>query len=845
MREAVWRLLQSGGTLVCANAHAARAWTDWHNRQISAAGAKSWERARISTLPDWLQARTPTPVLSPAQEGWLWNDILVRHAPGAGPLAAAVPLAMSAWKLTQDWKLPLDGSEWNESDGTAAFCAWAREMRQWCRRQDWITAAELPSSVATAWQTGRADLPARLGLLGFDRFTPQQLDLIAALRQHRSEVVMLEPDAAPAPLALYGPPDPDRELRWAAQWALERKSHGTVGIVVPDLAARRPQVEVLFHEVANPRGEAGTPAFHLSLGAPLARHPLARAALCLLDWTMDRRERRAADGYELLRSPFLRRSDSDRDRRSLLEAALRRQGWEFLESGALEPGITLPAADWRQARHFSSWMLTFSNHLDAAGWPGERSLSSYEMQALGAWQRLCSELARLDQVAPHAVAAETALSWLHLHAARQMFQPEVKGAPVEVMGLEAGGLQFDHLWVCGLHDGAVPAAPAPHPLLPMAWQREREVPHATAAVESAFANRAFDRLRRSCTHIAVSYPQRDGDTNLRRSPLLDAAQPLTSPIPYSTPPPSPWEKLPDDAGPILNEHEWVTGGSDVVRAQSVCAFQAFARHRLGARPLEAIPTGIPATVRGQLMHKVLEDAWGQLQSHTALVAMTPARRKAMLKQLAERAVRAERLFANRPQLAQLEIKRLVNQIIHWLIVESDRKPFRVRKRELPREVRLGPLTLRVQLDRIDDLEEGGWLLIDYKSSVHAPADWQPPRPWEPQLPLYLITSEDAQDCAGIAFAQLKPGAMKLRGLTRTPHLLAKTRIFPWAKDWDRLAATWRTDLTALAEAFQRGAAMVAPIAPRACAYCGLQALCRIAPRAPEADDENTDDSDAG
>jgi hypothetical protein len=53
----------------------------------------------------------------------------------------------------------------------------------------------------------------------------------------------------------------------------------------------------------------------------------------------------------------------------------------------------------------------------------------------------------------------------------------------------------------------------------------------------------------------------------------------------------------------------------------------------------------------------------------------------------------------------------------------------------------------------------------------------------------------------------------------------------WPRDygsWDELLGAWRRRLEALATEYAAGDARLAPDPPRACEYCHLGALCRIA-----------------
>jgi len=98
---------------------------------------------------------------------------------------------------------------------------------------------------------------------------------------------------------------------------------------------------------------------------------------------------------------------------------------------------------------------------------------------------------------------------------------EDEGAPVQVMGmLEAAGLRFDHLWIMGLHDEALPAPANPNPFLPTSLQRQHKLPHSSAERELEFANKLAERLLASAPDVVLSYPEREGDRTLSPSPLV-------------------------------------------------------------------------------------------------------------------------------------------------------------------------------------------------------------------------------------------------------------------------------------------------------------------------------------
>ncbi len=88
--------------------------------------------------------------------------------------------------------------------------------------------------------------------------------------------------------------------------------------------------------------------------------------------------------------------------------------------------------------------------------------------------------------------------------------------------LEASGLRFDHLWIMGLHDEALPAAPSPNPFIPISMQHEYGLPHSSSDRELAFGGKLMERLLASAPDIVLSYPETEGDRALAPSPLLAA-----------------------------------------------------------------------------------------------------------------------------------------------------------------------------------------------------------------------------------------------------------------------------------------------------------------------------------
>jgi hypothetical protein len=116
------------------------------------------------------------------------------------------------------------------------------------------------------------------------------------------------------------------------------------------------------------------------------------------------------------------------------------------------------------------------------------------------------------------------------------------------------------------------------------------------------------------------------------------------------------------------------------------------------------------------------------------------------------------------------------------------------------------------------------VLIDYKTGYRVtPKDWEPPRPDDPQLPLYAVSAPEA--LSAVAFAKVRPGTMRFTGFSKTKGLVPNVRE---AKHWPSLLADWKKEADALAGAFGCGEAAVDPKRDlKTCLRCDLQTLCRV------------------
>jgi RecB family exonuclease len=187
-------------------------------------------------------------------------------------------------------------------------------------------------------------------------------------------------------------------------------------------------------------------------------------------------------------------------------------------------------------------------------------------------------------------------------------------------------------------------------------------------------------------------------------------------------------------------------------------------------------------------------------------------------------------------------------VAEWLDFEATRIDFEVADTEVKRTVHLAGVNFDLRLDRLDRLNDGSLLVIDYKSGDVSPKAWELPRPDDVQLPLYAgFALDPGTTLNGLVFARVRPGEMGFAGRVSA----AATTLFPDLKTTNSLIkkpfseaelTIWRECIQQLARDFVAGRAEVDPReALKTCERCGLQTLCRIQEQAGHLDAE--DDSD--
>ncbi len=575
--ESLLPFLEQGYVVLTPNLRLARhIKAQWSQRQISA-GLTSWTPPTVMPLDSWLLTCWQVAAeagqlqqrlrLSPAQVAELWAQII--EDPGEGEALnllrpeAAATLAEQARDSLLRWRVDVHARATHQlfqfDLDCDTFLGWLERFEATLHSRQLATSADCLQELLEHEPT--ATFP--VVLVEIASLSPLQEALLSHLSKDL-QVLESEGELAPGEVRAY--PDRRSELQAMAAWALRLHASepwASVGLVLPDMDADRDAMDYLLRrEFGCLGGSYESLPVNFSSSITLLRAPLVRDALLVLQLGLERVA--AADVIALMQSRFLHDGDSGGsvglrlaarlqewgqgdiavdELRNLANRMSRRPGRESSEpeddtSVAARLMAMAGMRELKGRRPPSGWGSVFNDVLKLWSWPAGHALDSIEYQQLETWYGLLDQFGQYDAVYGDLNYGQ-ALGLLRRACEREAAHPQTADSNIQVLGtLEAAGLHFDYLWICGLQASRWPAPVQPNPLIPLRLQRDRDMPHSSVEREWHFAETLLLGYRRAVGTFVASYAtQVDGAEELPSALLREIVNPVevanASPVPVA------------------------------------------------------------------------------------------------------------------------------------------------------------------------------------------------------------------------------------------------------------------------------------------------------------------------
>ncbi len=862
--------LHAGTTLILTvnNRHARRILVELSSRLT--------ETRRVMAVPDilplsgWLahvadqlsfvpEAALAAHTLDAFGSQFLWQRVIAEAESDHVLLdvSQAARLAAQADHLLDEWRIQVASDV--ETTDYQRFKVWREHYRKLLLELDLEDSNLAYERIHAAISNGLLQMPfSTLVLAGFNELSPRFSSLLAALQEQGVELLALEQGENSAErVSRVVAADPDKEWTLAAQWAVEqlkRDPHGRYAIV----AARLEADVVLAHRnlraalISDADGEPLP--YNIAVARPLSEWPLVRAALAWLRAMVELAQKKhcePADLGQALLAGGCAGGQHEASGRATIDAIWRKQAKIRVSiadfTDLLAQHTPQLALAWQQcvsmwlddtgSAGIDIWAARFRRWLQALGFPGQTRLDSHAYQVVEAFDGLIDRYARQAPVAG-VVGFRVAVAMLARVARETPFQPQRDpAARLDVLGfLESEGGRWDGVWVLGLTDDVLPAVPKPNPFIPLAALRMANAPRATPERELHWARTMYQALLSCAPEILLSHAQHEGESELRPSPCIADLEISQRDLAPGTQTQCLLEYVHDDQGPPLTAGNVTRGGIGVIDTQARNPLWAFVKYRLGASQLADYADISDQNARGVFLHRAIELVWRLVPDQQALHDLHHGGRVPDLLEQAVGQAADECLQDYGQVLRSLEVSRGLRILADWLILELNRKAFRVRDVEQKYQWSHGALELSLRLDRIDELHDGRLAVIDYKAgdaSIDPKSDWMRPRPVGLQLPFYaaVLAGED-QPVAALVLARLHAREVKLKGLVDGDYGLdglSAVREWPAFSDytWDGLMAEWRRTIEGLANEYADGIARNQSLRADDMKYCDVLPFLRL------------------
>ena len=844
--------LRRGGVVITATQRLARHLI----QQVSLRQSDVIEKPAILSIESWLietwsqieeVSENPRRMLSNAEASELWRRVIEDHtaakesfsllqSESAAQLAARCRVALKTHRVSLAYEANRELFQ-SEID-TKNFLAWLDALDARLVRERWLLLEDTYDIIAK----GAANEGSEVLFLSEEAPGPA---LSEALGQCFTECTWHHSKALDEQLETHAFETRSDELVAAARWGKSAYDAGLPAVIIlTDYQQDRAELEQYLRQQFAVDGQSFTQLpVNFSRGIELSKTPMYRDLLLLLRLLTGSVSRE--DILALIRSPFFYWSNHA-DKAKLIRALFGSEEKQFsLPKVLSQLNLITPhsglseALNWIRiervvsSKHPSSrWCELLSDFLGKAGWSGAAALDSVEYQQYEQFSDVLESIAvnPLDNGAFPFLRFVEKLSYA---LSQRIFQPQTESSSLQVMFLrDTFGLPFESVRVVGAVSQALPGTPQLLSLIPWQICRDYNIRSVFEHETELISRNLLGRLNEQAA-VTLSFSMVvDGLETLPSRFCAEPSQITVERAQYPIDASQPLEELLDDTGCEAITPLTQRGGVGLLEDQALCPLKAHLKHRLGVSALREEQIGLSAGERGALLHAALFHTFEVLSSSEHLSVVAPHQQATIVTDSVNKAlssIKSQTRDRVGLEVIDLERKRLKSAVLGWIEIESKRTiPFEVIARELSHEWETQGMSLSFKVDRVDQLPDGGRVIIDYKSKTgNSLGDWTRTPIQAPQLPCYSEVIDEVVAVAVASVTSDKPGyrpigaAMGVRSDAAAQKEMEEKAGLTWAE----LRHQWRDELDRLVADFIRGSAVATPSA-KACRYCDYASICR-------------------
>ena len=403
--------------------------------------------------------------------------------------------------------------------------------------------------------------------------------------------------------------------------------------------------------------------------------------------------------------------------------------------------------------------------------------------------------------------------------------------------------QFDYLWICGLNENNWTNQNQFNPFLPIKLQKKYGDNYGYSEQPIKIYQQYLNYLKNHTNKQFVCSYALYIDNNPARPSILINDLPMFCNDLFD----NSELKLNSEAKILLetyqdeNTNKYLSNefsGTEFLRLQIACPFQANAKIRLQAYKLQVPLPYLTKAFKGEVLHKTLAKFWGKYIVLSKVKELSNAEIYQELKFLAKQSLlhlsKLKKNYLNET-LMDLEVKRIAglcyNYIIDYDLIRSDFKLTHIEKKLT---VQLEEFLIKIKVDRIDELTTGESLIIDYKTgrllfNPFNSNNYQDLNIDDPQLFIYSLYKNNVK---AVFLANIRSEKIEFIGLIDSKIKIfnppqPKTKLLA-VEDWQNYLNKIYAKLYKLIHEFKQGIATVKPkYLNNTCRICELQKFCRI------------------